>query len=96
MVGGHVSLVIDCEPDVIEVQCVGTGCERYDRTAVKVRKEGRWREIKPGDSLWWQGSRVYWTPKSVREDESDRRYRGGVDFDIPLERRGCSYTPEAK
>ena len=49
MVGGKVSIVTD-RGDRVEVSCVGTGPERYDRCATCIKKEGRWGEIKAGFS----------------------------------------------
>lgn len=91
MIGGDVSIVTD-KGDVVEVQVVGRGCERYDRLAVKVKKEGRWREIRPGDSIWWQSSWVFWTPRGGHLPDNARC---GRDYDIKIARAGYSYKPLA-
>lgn len=46
--------------------------------AVYVDPEGH--DIRPGDSLWWQGGVCYWTPQ-------DRPFGA---FDIPLRKIGFS------
>ena len=52
--------------------------------AVYVDPEGH--EIQPGDSLWWQGGKCYWTPRA-------RPF--GV-FDIPLRKIGYSGVSRPK
>lgn len=92
MVGGKVSIVTELD-DSVEVNCIGTGCERYDRCCVRVSKDSRWREIKPGDSFWWQSRDTYWTPRDALRPSEDSRARAGVDYDIKLARVGYSYRP---
>jgi len=81
MVGGVVSIITDCGKRGLEINCVGTGCERYDRLSVKIKKTDRWKEISPGDGFWWHGRRAYWSPK------------GGPDSDVEFEQLGYSYSP---
>lgn len=50
-------------------------------------------EILPGDSLWWQGGRCYWTPRNGQHGETFGA------FDVPLPKIGFSGVnrpPEGK
>lgn len=63
MIGGVVSIVTEF-PVGVEINCVGTGSERYDRCAVRIAKDNRtWRDIRPGDSFWWLGREAYWVSR---------------------------------
>jgi hypothetical protein len=52
--------------------------DRGDECAVFVADSPAARSISEGDTLWWQGGEVFWTPKS-------RAFA-----DKPLRRIGCS------
>ena len=97
MVGGKISIVTELE-DSVEVNCVGTGSERYDRCAIKISKQNhRWKEMKSGDSFWWQGRKAMWTPKEncLYDEESKRLgHKIGVHWDIEFDRIGYSYSPK--
>lgn len=69
----------------------GRDSYRDDRNAcyVWVEKPEGARQIQVGDWLWWQGELAMWTPKEVRERDSDDD-RCGVDWDIRLRRHGYS------
>lgn len=42
------------------------------------------RDVRVGDSLWWQGRFAYWTPKGPLSE----KYQGRSD--IPIRRVSCS------
>lgn len=98
MVGGLVHEVNECDdrPGVLEVVCRDR-LRPDERTAVKIEKSGRWAEIKPGDSFWWQAGKCMWTPSenALFEEESEARgHKCGVHFDIQFDKVGYSYSPE--
>lgn len=76
MVGGRVINVVQL-PDSTWVQCEERGYyyddagrrtnSHVDQCAIRIEKH---REVKVGDSLWWQGNYAMWTPKpdDGRED----------------------------
>ena len=87
MVGGKVINMVRLA-DCVWVQCEET-TRTYDdsgrrkgqystQCAIRVRDA---KEMKVGDSLWWQGNRAMWTPKPDDGRE-----------DIVLERVGCSHS----
>lgn len=87
MVGGRVINIVRL-PDSVWVQCEettryydarGRHSREYSSTcAIRVKDA---KEMKVGDSLWWQGSRAMWTPKPDDGRE-----------DIVLERIGYSHS----
>lgn len=78
-VGGRVVEVVQVSPDKWWINTDDAKPPRLPNLcAVYVNPEGR--EIKPGDSLWWQGRTCYWTPR-------DRPFGA---FDIPLRKIGFS------
>ena len=76
MVGGKVINIVKLSGGVW-VQCQDTTYTQ-DTCAIRVKDS---REMKVGDSLWWQGNRAYWTPKPDDGRE-----------DIDLERVGYSHS----
>jgi len=66
MVGGVVIEVIKLE-DKIWVDTMDRK-RLDDRCAIYVERTDLSERIKPNDSLWWQGSFAYWTPKENREN----------------------------
>lgn len=76
MVGGKVINIVRTS-DGDWIQCLDTTYAQ-DTCAIRVRDA---KEMKVGDSLWWQGSRAYWTPKPDDGRE-----------DIILERVGYSHS----
>lgn len=87
MVGGKVINIVKLD-DSVWVNCMETTVyydglgrrskEISDTCAIRVKDA---REMKVGDSLWWQGSRAMWTPKPYDGRE-----------DIVLERVGYSHS----
>lgn len=87
MVGGKVINIVRM-PDSVWVQCEettyyyddhGRRKKSYtDQCAIRVKDA---KEMKVGDSLWWQGNRAMWTPKPDDGRE-----------DIVLERVGYSHS----
>lgn len=61
MVGGKVVDVVICN-EKIWVNCEGAGSEQGETCAVYLERNPDSERILPGDSLWWQGRRAYWTP----------------------------------
>ncbi len=54
-----------------------------EQVAIYVQATDEAREIKTGDSLWWQGRNAYWTPKPDDGRE-----------DVPIPRIGYSHEPK--
>jgi hypothetical protein len=68
--------------DECAVRCV----ERRDDTGEDVR-------VMPGDQVWWQCGKVYWTPKRGKPPVCRYRDHPGVTegSDIPLPKVGYSH-----
>jgi hypothetical protein len=65
MVGGKVAgIVLRCDGTIL-LNVEGSGCEKNDTRTVVVRGE---EDISIGDSVWWQGSRLYWTSERHGQD----------------------------
>ncbi|MBA3686905.1 MAG: hypothetical protein H0W72_16930 [Planctomycetes bacterium] len=62
----------------IEVHVVEEKHGRRDRVGLHLARSNH--NMQPGDTIWWQGGYAMWTPKSRRLT------------DVPLERRGPSFT----
>jgi len=61
--------------------------------AIYVERNILSEKIKPGDSLWWQGRKAYWTPKKNRlfaEESEKLGHKCSIDYDIPIPRIGFS------
>jgi hypothetical protein len=56
--------------------------------SLSVRCRERGHSVAPGDGVWWQCGKVYWTPAANRGKEGRRCH---VDFDIELEKVGYSH-----
>lgn len=76
MVGGVVINIVKMDESTW-VECLDT-TYASDTCAIRVKDA---REMKVGDSLWWQGNRAMWTPKPDDGRE-----------DIILERVGYSHS----
>lgn len=62
MVGGKVIETIDTG-DRVWINCRGTGSERRNECAIYVERTAASRAVSVGDSIWWQSSWAFWTPK---------------------------------
>lgn len=81
MVGGRVIETIPCVVDGearVWINVRGTRGEHGNTCAVYVEDAPSARSVSEGDSLWWQGSWAFWTP------------RVGGFSDYRLRRIGCS------
>jgi hypothetical protein len=76
MVGGKVINIVKLD-DCVWVNCLDTTYTQ-DTCAIRVKDA---KEMKVGDSLWWQGNRAMWAPKPDDGRE-----------DIVLERVGYSHS----
>jgi hypothetical protein len=87
MVGGGI-IGVNNVGEALEVVCQ---CRTYHGVlAVKIKKAGPWRALRPRDDFWWQGRSAYWTPQ---ENAGKSGLACGKDYDIRFERLGYSYTP---
>lgn len=89
MVGGIVIEASESKsrPELIFVDCRGTGCERSSTCGIYVEKNPNSLAIEVGDSVWWHGRTAYWTP---RLPGNAARGRKDVMRDIPIPRIGYS------
>jgi len=89
MVGGIVIEASESKlrPELIFIDCRGTGGERSSTCGIYVEKNAASLQIEVGDSVWWQGRKAYWTPRL-----SGNEPRGPKDVarDIPIPRIGYS------
>lgn len=89
MVGGIVIEVSELRlrPEVIFVDTHDT---KYKQTcAILVEKNETSLKIEPGDSVWWQCGKAYWTPKAnINKDIS--KLKCHVDYDIEIRKVGYS------
>ncbi len=88
MVGGKVvGVAINKQAGTAHVSCVDPSYPRDEPTSIRVR--GKFFDsIRPGDGLWWQCGKAYWTPQ---ENVPWQGKKCGVEFDIPLEKIGYSH-----
>lgn len=97
MVGGRVAEIIPLAGKIwVNVQdtVYNPVTGSYDRLgndfcAVYVERNETSERIKKGDSLWWQGRSVMWTPPENRVKEPNT-LKCGVDYDIEIPRIGYS------
>ena len=66
MIGGIVKETNTIKQGV-EIVVEGTGCEQFDTLAIKVVATPEARSVSEGDSIWWQGHKAFWQPKSCKE-----------------------------
>lgn len=91
MVGGMVITTIT-DGDRIYVNCQERGFagrRRPDTCAIYVERNANSEQIRPGDSLWWQGKWAMWTPtdRRVVDKQIPRRSYSGVKS--PLAKRAA-------
>lgn len=84
MTGGTV-IETNGDYDHIEIVVEDDG----EKLAIKVEVSEEARSISEGDSVWWQGRKAYWSPKSRKREYFDKVQ------DIALRRIGYSYKPVA-
>lgn len=99
MVGGKVIEILDCG-DRLWVNCRDTHCYRrygcqgadckHDECAVYVERNDLSINMSVGDTIWWQGGKVMWTPASFAREFAGKMQRGGVHYDIQLKKLSCS------
>lgn len=87
MVGGEVveTIRVDSSPPKIWVNAQ----HRKDQCAIYVVHNRTSDQIRPGDSIWWQGRHAMWTPQENR-DRPEASQVCGVDYDIQIKRIGYS------
>lgn len=59
MVGGRVIEISPKGQGLLRLWCVGSGCERFDETAVYVETPSDGVLPSIGDEIWWQSGVVY-------------------------------------
>lgn len=85
MVGGYVIETVLKNNGKVWVNCKSK--HDYDQTcAIYVPDSEKARSISPGDTIWWQGPSVYWTPKETYDPDGPNTGPG----DIELERASFS------
>lgn len=84
MVGGEVIETIICA-DAVYINCTGKEGERGQECAVYVEDTPAAQCISEGDTVWWQSSYVFWTPKRPQDKK--------VIQDYNLKRIGYSGVP---
>jgi hypothetical protein len=67
MVGGIVANSIhDEEKEIVNIEVAS---KRYSDTCrIKVEMNNKSRSVSVGDTVWWQGDFVYWTPYKKRSN----------------------------
>lgn len=86
MVGGTVITTIE-DGNCIYVNCRENIKRGFAQTcAIYVERNADSEQIRPGDSIWWQGGRAMWTP-------TDRRF---TDREIPRRSYSGVRSPLAK
>lgn len=63
--------------------------EREQECAIYVYADDRAKCVAPGDGIWWQSDYAYWQPK-MHAGKPLGMLRGGIDYDIRLDR--CGYS----
>ena len=83
MIGGIVleTLVVK---DRVWINCVEE-CSN-SKCAIYVANDAKARCVEPGDIVWWQGGRAFWTPSSYKQGTGKQ----GKQFEIVLQRIGFS------
>lgn len=79
MVGGKV-IEVRIVDDKMRIWCAGVRGDEPHELAVYVKPYADCK-VQPGDDIWWQGNKVYWTP-------ADRSV-----IDVPLPKIGYSFDP---
>lgn len=88
MIGGIVieTQVLEAE-NRVWINIRGTGCESGDTLGVYVEADDKARSVSEGDVVWWQATKVYWTPRVMF---GDRCRVQGETHDIELKKIGYS------
>lgn len=82
-VGGNVTRITVARVGILRVHTKEHLYPRDDETCICVPDTPQTRCIEPGDSIWWQGRKCYWT------------HSGGGSEDVEIERIGYSHeAPE--
>lgn len=78
MVGGMVITTIE-DGDRVYINCVDRIHPR-EMCAIYVERNADSEQVRPGDSIWWQGKWARWTPadRRVVDKEIPRRSYSGV------------------
>lgn len=87
MIGGT---VIETKPGSDNIGVVVVEDQFGERLEINVEATAEARSISPGDVVWWQGRKAYWSPKNQDSDFFD-----GVE-DVPLYRIGYSCPPRGE
>lgn len=95
MIGGTVTETVE---DRSRIWVKVADDKHFDSCAINVVNNDEAKKIKPGDSIWWQGTFAMWTPYENRSEARRRAgittpQRAGVDFDIQIPRVGYSGAP---
>lgn len=92
MVGGMVITTIE-DGNRIYVNCQERVARRQPETcAIYVVRNSDSEQIRPGDSVWWQGKWAMWTPRKNMVSTNCYKHAAkcGVDFDIQIPRASYS------
>lgn len=84
MVGGIVESVFREVETCITVMVQGRDEDRDKRLCITLEPTPDAGEVDIGDSLWWQSTNAYWTPKDQGRQ------------DVPIPRRGVAYSPDSE
>jgi hypothetical protein len=89
MIGGIVIEVCDHPTD----QKVYINCKEFGKStsecAVFVEKDENSANVEVGDTVWWHGKNVFWTPAKNREKPC-KDLIAGTDYDVKLKKIGYS------
>jgi hypothetical protein len=83
MIGGTVIETIVL-PDKVWINCKEN--QSSSTCAIYVASTAKARSVSEGDTIWWQSSLAYWTPK-FHKSGSGKPHK---DYDIKLDRVGFS------
>ncbi len=89
-VGGRVAYTRDLGPTV-EIATWEQNSPHQNFTAIQVEKNLLIkRHMSPGDTVWWQGRKAFWTPRDRRLPDGDGVWH--LAEDVELARVGYSYS----
>jgi hypothetical protein len=81
MVGGKIIEVLKRKDGATWVNCGGTRQE-YKQTCAVFLNAGD-ETLQPGDSLWWQNTNAYWTPRDRTRSDVILKRIGGSGVNRP-------------